>query len=93
MVVREEEVMTSTPAGAPTRPGQAPPAVARRDSPSESGPKDLGWAAFCARFFPDRRRHDLEALTAYANYKHALDRTAPQRSKRAAARQRRSEAG
>jgi hypothetical protein len=29
----------------------------------------LDWQGFLARYFPGRRRHDLEALTAYAAYK------------------------
>ena len=29
----------------------------------------LDWEAFSNRYFPGRRRHDMEALTAYATYK------------------------
>jgi hypothetical protein len=29
----------------------------------------LDWQAFSATYFPERRRHDLEALTAYAAYR------------------------
>jgi len=29
----------------------------------------LDWTAFIGRYFPRRRRHDFEALTAYAAYK------------------------
>ena len=29
----------------------------------------LDWQAFSARYFPDRRRHDFEVLTAYHAYK------------------------
>ena len=29
----------------------------------------LDWQAFSAAYFPDRRRHDLEALTAYGTYR------------------------
>ena len=32
-------------------------------------PHSLDWRAFKARYFPERRRHDLEALTAYAAYR------------------------
>ena len=35
----------------------------------EGGPDGLDWQAFSARYFPDRRRHDLEVLTAYGAYK------------------------
>ena len=31
-------------------------------------PDGLDWQAFSAAYFPERRRHDLEALTAYAAY-------------------------
>src|SRR5437588_5803556 len=50
--------------------GPAPPA----DELSES----LDWAAFSARRFPDRRRHDLEALVAYARYRAETDARDPQ---------------
>ena len=30
---------------------------------------DLDWQAFSAASFPGRRRHDLEALTAYCTYR------------------------
>jgi hypothetical protein len=36
---------------------------------SEELPGGLDWQAFAARFFPGRRRHDLEALTAYGTYR------------------------
>jgi hypothetical protein len=37
-------------------------------------PRDiLDWASFSAAFFPGRRRHDLEALTAYGAYRSARD--------------------
>ena len=36
-----------------------------------SAPRRLDWRAFTARYFPDRHRHDLEALTAYAAYRRA----------------------
>ncbi|HEU0248383.1 MAG TPA: hypothetical protein VFR38_15005 [Gaiellaceae bacterium] len=29
----------------------------------------LDWHAFCAAYFPGRRRHDFEALTAYGSYR------------------------
>jgi hypothetical protein len=29
----------------------------------------LSWSEFLSRFFPGRRRHDLEALQAYATYR------------------------
>ena len=34
-------------------------------------PDGLDWRAFKAAYFPGRRRHDLEALTAYSVYKRA----------------------
>lgn len=38
-------------------------------------PDGLDWLRFSAACFPGRRRHDLEALTAYAGYRrsHAVD--------------------
>jgi hypothetical protein len=35
--------------------------------------KMLDWREFCAAYFPGRRRHDMEALTAYAAYKRLPD--------------------
>lgn len=29
----------------------------------------LDWQTFCAAYFPGRRRHDFEALTAYGAYR------------------------
>jgi hypothetical protein len=40
----------------------------------------LDWKAFSHRYFPGRRRHNLEALTAYATYKQGREwRTTPAR--------------
>jgi len=40
----------------------------------------LDWEAFSNRYFPGRRRHNLEALTAYATYKQGREwRTTPPR--------------
>lgn len=48
--------------------------------PQRDGPERLEWSVFVARFFPNRRRHDSEALAAYEGYTNALDRVAsPQR--------------
>ena len=33
----------------------------------------LDWLEFIAAYFPGRRRHDLEALTAYSAYKRSRD--------------------
>lgn len=33
----------------------------------------LDWQTFCAAYFPGRRRHDLEALTAYCAYRSAQE--------------------
>jgi hypothetical protein len=39
---------------------------------SEAETKDaLDWARFTAAYFPGRRRHDMEALTAYGTYRRA----------------------
>jgi len=42
------------------------------------GEKRLEWSAFLARFFPNRRRHDFEALAAYEAYRNTLEQEAPQ---------------
>ncbi|MCA1838548.1 MAG: hypothetical protein LC674_07375 [Actinobacteria bacterium] len=40
----------------------------------------LDWEAFSTRYFPGRRRHHMEALTAYATYKQGREwRTTPAR--------------
>lgn len=40
----------------------------------------LAWDAFSNRYFPGRRRHDLEALTAYGAYRQGREwRTTPAR--------------
>jgi hypothetical protein len=35
----------------------------------EDAPAGLDWEAFSAAYFPERRRHDLEALAAYGTYR------------------------
>ena len=48
----------------------------------------LEWSVFVASSFPNRRRHDFQALAAYEAYGNALDRALPPRrsSKRGSAR-------
>jgi hypothetical protein len=48
--------------------------------PDRDGPGKLEWSAFLERFFPNRRRHDSEALAAYEAYRNALDRAASPQS-------------
>jgi len=43
------------------------------------GQERLEWAAFLARFFPNRRQHDFAALAAYEAYRKTLTGTARQR--------------
>lgn len=43
---------------------------------SEPAEASLDWAAFLARFFPGRRRHDLVAIAAYVSYVDGLERPA-----------------
>jgi hypothetical protein len=52
---------------APTRPAvdQVAPIV----TSSVHAPAGLDWHAFSAAYFPERRRHDLEALLAYGAYR------------------------
>jgi hypothetical protein len=42
--------------------------------PTENGEERLDWAAFLARFFPNRRRHDFAAVAAYDAYRDELFR-------------------
>ena len=48
-----------------------PPAAGQVASAATSvhAPAGLDWQAFSAAYFPGRRRHDLEALTAYGAYR------------------------
>jgi len=39
----------------------------------DSDADELEWSEFLQRFFPNRRRHDREALAAYEGYKHWLE--------------------
>ena len=55
---------------------------------SADAPDGLDWQTFSAACFPGRRRHDLEALTAYGAYRrsHAVDeRSAEDAARRQAA--------
>lgn len=45
------------------------PARAPNRASGQELPDDLVWEEFLRRFFPDRRRHDFEALRAYAVYR------------------------
>ena len=51
-----------------------PKSAARTRVPGgdDTNPDQLDWSAFLTRFFPNRRRHDLVALAAYAAYRHSL---------------------
>ena len=47
---------------------------------AEEAAEALDWEAFSNRYFPERRRHDMEALTAYATYTQGREwRTRPPR--------------
>jgi hypothetical protein len=43
-----------------------PPAA--RVAEVDEAPAGLSWTAFGERYFPGRRRHDFEVLTAFAKY-------------------------
>ena len=43
--------------------------VASAVASSADVPDRLDWQTFCAAYFPGRRRHDFEALTAYGAYR------------------------
>ena len=61
--------------------------------PDHDGFERLDWSAFLARFFRNHRRHDFEALAAYASYRNALEQasaaagsvTGPEYTRRGAA--------
>ena len=36
---------------------------------ADDTPVPLEWKTFCERYFPGRRRHDHEAIAAYAAYR------------------------
>ena len=55
----------------PVRPKLA--ATAWELQPDEGGIERLDWSPFLARFFPNSRRHDFDALAAYESYRNALD--------------------
>ena len=40
----------------------------------EAVPDGLDWVAFSRRYFPERGRHDLEAIGAYHKYQHGRGR-------------------
>lgn len=50
-------------------------ALPGRHTTTASVHDELGWYAFSARFFPDRGRHDLESLTAFAAYRGGASRS------------------
>jgi hypothetical protein len=50
--------------------------VNRREQP----PAGLEWYAFSTRYFPGRRRHDLDALRAFEAYRSAAAPSIPHRS-------------
>jgi hypothetical protein len=51
-----------------TRPVAATAPSAARAAGVEEAPAGLSWTAFGERYFPGRRRHDFEVLTAFARY-------------------------
>ena len=56
-------------------PGRGPAAdrVASGVTSSAHVPEGLDWQGFSAAYFPGKRRHDLEALTAYGAYRRSRD--------------------
>ena len=65
MHVEVEERHAPRSAGSSPATGDGPPAGAT----GAGEPGGLDWRAFTAAYFPGRRRHDLEALTAYSAYR------------------------
>ena len=58
---------------------------------SADAPDGLDWQTFSADYFPGRRRHDLEALTAYGAYRRS--RTLDDRPSRQATQMEEAEGG
>jgi hypothetical protein len=60
--------------------------VARRQDARPVVSEVLDWLAFSATHFPGRRRHDLEALTAYGEYRrsHVVGERSPDGTRRPA---------
>jgi hypothetical protein len=48
-------------------------AASAPDLPASGVGEKLDWDAFSARYFPGRRRHDLDAIAAYGAYKQGRD--------------------
>jgi hypothetical protein len=48
-------------------------AISTPDLPASGVGEKLNWAAFSARYFPGRARHDLVAVAAYGTYKQGRD--------------------
>jgi hypothetical protein len=40
---------------------------------TKDGAERLDWSVFLARFFPNRSRHDFEALAAYEAYRNRFE--------------------
>jgi hypothetical protein len=51
-----------------TRPVEAAAPSAARAAGVDEAPAGLSWTAFGEHYFPGRRRHDFEVLTAFAKY-------------------------
>ncbi len=58
---------------------------------STDAPEGLDWQTFSAAYFPGRRRHDLEAITAYGAYRRS--RTLDEHASRQATRMEEAESG
>ena len=50
------------------RPVEAAGPATTRAAGVDEAPAGLSWTAFGERYFPGRRRHDFEVLTAFAKY-------------------------
>jgi hypothetical protein len=51
-----------------TSPVEAVAPSEARPAGVDGAPASLSWTAFGERYFPGRRRHDLEVLKAFAKY-------------------------
>jgi hypothetical protein len=82
MVAERDRVAWNLPGSLATATAHAPPTPPARNglaavpaldvddlAQDATAEHDLDWQAFLSRYYPGRRRHDFEALTAYGVYR------------------------
>ena len=73
VVAERDRVAWNLPSPSASATAHAPPTPAARTHlaavPALDVDVDLDWEGFLSRYYPGRRRHDFEALTAYGVYR------------------------